>query len=66
MTKHKFYLEEVTIWIIMPILYVITFGSRQRVRGINLSRAGKQERRQWGVRVVMCRAGPEALRPSPQ
>jgi hypothetical protein len=36
MTKHKFYLEEVIIWIIMPILYVITSRLRKRVRGINL------------------------------
>ena len=36
MTKHKFYLEEVTILIIMAILCVITSGLRKRVRGINL------------------------------
>ena len=36
MTEHEFYLEEVIIWIIMTILYVITSGSRKRVRDINL------------------------------
>jgi len=36
MTKHKSYLEEVTIWIFIAILYVITSVSRKRVRGINL------------------------------
>jgi len=36
MTKHKFYLEEVAIWIITPILYVITSRLRKTVRGINL------------------------------
>jgi hypothetical protein len=36
MTEHKSYLEEVIVWIIMAILYVITSGSRKRVRGINL------------------------------
>jgi len=36
MTKHKFYLEEITIWIFIAILYVITSGSRKKVRGINL------------------------------
>jgi len=36
-TKHKSYLEEVIVWIIiMLILYVITFVSRKRIRGINL------------------------------
>ena len=28
MTERKFYLEEVIIWIIIAILYVITSGSR--------------------------------------
>jgi len=36
MTKDKFYLEEVTIWVIMPIFHAITSGSRKRVRDINL------------------------------
>ena len=40
MTEHKCYLEEVIVWIIMVILYVIIFvitsRSRIRVRGINL------------------------------
>ena len=48
MTEHKCYLEEVTIWIIMPILYVIISVSRQRVRGINLQRAGKQGKEAMG------------------
>jgi len=35
-TKHKSYLEEVIVWIIMAILDVIVSGSRKGVRGINL------------------------------
>jgi len=36
MAEREYYLEEVIIWIIMAILYVITSGSRKRICGINL------------------------------
>jgi len=48
MTEHKSYLEEVTIWIIMAILYVITSGLRKRIRGISLWRTGEQAKEEVG------------------
>ena len=48
MTEHTFYLEEVTIWIFIVTLDVITSGLRKRIRGINLCRIGEQAKDAMG------------------